>query len=249
MFPCTTVPPAILPIPPLIGHTFGSIYCSLQFQSVSFRCAKHYVLVTLNRIIRLIFGPTQLCACKMAACFGPFFGPPAGKRMKLENFAHLLNFVEASWDVMANAQKPDFVFRRNARPHLNRQGASFQSTTGSRGVRISGSNVGYTMLRGSVWRLLATHCIRQFPLHFPSRASPCAITFQLESTTTRKALTSSRGQSTQTNKQTDKQTTRVPLWTEILTTQLLIGKQKDLFTFGIVVYWNFDFRVLIVENK
>jgi len=33
-----------------------------------------------------------------------------------------------------------------------------------------------------VWRALATHSIRQFPLHFPSRASPCAITFQLEST-------------------------------------------------------------------
>ena len=29
-------------------------------------------------------------------------------------------------------------------------GASVQSTTGSRGVRISGSNVGYTMFRGSV---------------------------------------------------------------------------------------------------
>ena len=32
-----------------------------------------------------------------------------------------------------------------------------------------------------VWRVLATHCIRQFPLHFPSLASPCAITFQLYS--------------------------------------------------------------------
>ena len=30
----------------------------------------------------------------------------------------------------------------------------------------------------------ATHSIRQFPLHFPSNASPCAITFQLESTST-----------------------------------------------------------------
>ena len=29
---------------------------------------------------------------------------------------------------------------------------------------------------------MATHSIRQFPLHFPSRVSPCAITFQLEST-------------------------------------------------------------------
>jgi len=30
-----------------------------------------------------------------------------------------------------------------------------------------------------VCRVLATHSIRQFSLHFPSRASPCAITFQL----------------------------------------------------------------------
>ena len=34
-----------------------------------------------------------------------------------------------------------------------------------------------------VWRVLATHCNRQFPLNFPSHASPCATTFQLESTT------------------------------------------------------------------
>ena len=33
-----------------------------------------------------------------------------------------------------------------------------------------------------VWRVLATHSFRQFPLHFLSRASPCAITFQLDST-------------------------------------------------------------------
>ena len=31
-----------------------------------------------------------------------------------------------------------------------------------------------------VWRVLATHCILLSPFHFPSRASPCAITFQLE---------------------------------------------------------------------
>ena len=43
---------------------------------------------------------------------------------------------------MAHAQKPDFVFRRNGRVHLNRRGASVQSTTDSRCVRISGSNGG-----------------------------------------------------------------------------------------------------------
>ena len=60
--------------------------------------------------------------------------------------------VDSSWNVMAHAQKPDFVFRRNGLVHLNRQWGvvSFQSTTGSRGVRISGSNAGYTMFRGSV---------------------------------------------------------------------------------------------------
>ena len=61
-------------------------------------------------------------------------------------------------------------------------GASVQSNTGSRGVRIKGSNARYTMFRGSVkgsgW--LPTP-FASFHLHFPSRASPCAITFQLES--------------------------------------------------------------------
>ena len=58
-------------------------------------------------------------------------------------------------------------------------GAVVQSTTGSRGVRISLSNAAYATFRGSV-RVLAT--IRQFPFHFPSRASPCTIRFQTHST-------------------------------------------------------------------
>jgi hypothetical protein len=60
-------------------------------------------------------------------------------------------------------------------------GALFLSITGSRIVRISGSNAGYTMFRGSV---KSTGClsILQFPLHFPSSASPCAVTFHLAST-------------------------------------------------------------------
>jgi len=58
-------------------------------------------------------------------------------------------------------------------------GESVQSTAGSREVRISVSNGGYITLRGRV-KVLATHSIRQFPLHFPSRASPCAIPFQTQ---------------------------------------------------------------------
>ena len=59
-------------------------------------------------------------------------------------------------------------------------GASVQSTAGSRGVRISLSNAGYTTFGGGV-RVLATHSFRQFPLHFPSRASPCATRFRTSS--------------------------------------------------------------------
>ena len=82
--------------------------------------------------------------------------------------------------------------RAETRSHLSAKrtspfksaGASVQSTTGSRGVRISGSNAGYTMFQGSVKST-------GYPLHSPvspslppSRVSPCAIiTFQLDSTT------------------------------------------------------------------
>ena len=68
--------------------------------------------------------------------------------------------VEASWNVMSHGQKPDFVFRRNGRVHLNRRGASVQSATGNRVVRISGSNAGFTMFRGSVKST-------GYPLHSP----------------------------------------------------------------------------------
>jgi len=77
---------------------------------------------------------------------------------KLEYFfpVSVQSEVDCVWNVMAHAQKPDFVFRRNGRFHLT----SVQSTTGSRGVRISGSNAGYTRFRGSVKGT-------GYPLHSP----------------------------------------------------------------------------------
>ena len=59
--------------------------------------------------------------------------------------------------------------QRNRQVHLNRQEVSAQSTTGSRGVRISGSNAGYTTFRGSVKST-------GYPLHLPVSPSlplPC----------------------------------------------------------------------------
>jgi len=81
---------------------------------------------------------------------------------------------------MAHAQKPDFVFRRNGRVHLNRRGRQFSRLLTA---EVCASAVRHTPCSEVVWRVLATHSILQFPLHFPSRASPCAITFQSDSTT------------------------------------------------------------------
>jgi hypothetical protein len=58
--------------------------------------------------------------------------------------------VEASWNVMAHAQKPDLVFRRNGRFHLNRPEDVRSVDYCQPRLRISGSNAGYTMFWGSV---------------------------------------------------------------------------------------------------
>ena len=83
---------------------------------------------------------------------------------------------------MAHAQKPDFVFRRIERVHLNRQGRQFSRLLAAE-VCAPAVVMLDTPCSEVVCRELATHSIRHFPLHFPSRASLCAITFQLDSTT------------------------------------------------------------------
>jgi len=88
----------------------------------------------------------------------------AAEQLKLAgNATDLMWEADCVWNVMEHEQKPDFVFRRNGRVHLNRWGASVQSTTGRRCVRISGSygsNAGYTMFRGSLKSI-------GYPLHSP----------------------------------------------------------------------------------
>ena len=96
--------------------------------------------------------------------------------------------VEASWNVMAHAQKPDFVFLRNGRVHLNRLGRQFSRLLAAE-VCASAVVMVDTPCSEVVWRVLASHSIRQFPLYFHSRASPCAITFPLESTSVSEKIT------------------------------------------------------------
>jgi len=67
--------------------------------------------------------------------------------------------------------RAEIIFRLSAKrtSQFKSAGASVQSTTGSRGVRISGSNAGYNMFRGSVKGT-------SYPLHSPVSPSlpiPC----------------------------------------------------------------------------
>ena len=91
--------------------------------------------------------------------------------------------LDCVWNVMAHAHKPYFVFRRNGRVLLNRRGLQFSRLLAA---EVCASAV--VMLDAPcsevVWRVLAIHSIRQFPLLFPCRGSPCAITFQMDSTHT-----------------------------------------------------------------
>jgi len=91
--------------------------------------------------------------------------------------------VGCVWNVMAHAQKPHFVFRRNGLVHLNRRGRQFSRLLAAE-VCASAVVMLDTPCSEVMWGVLATHSIRQFPLHFPSRASPCAIRFQTHSTYT-----------------------------------------------------------------
>ena len=82
---------------------------------------------------------------------------------------------------MAHAQKPDFVFRaKQTSPFKSAGGRQFSRLLAAEVCGISGSNAGYTVFRGSVKGT-------GYPLHshlspsLPSYVSPCAITFQLES--------------------------------------------------------------------
>jgi hypothetical protein len=93
--------------------------------------------------------------------------------------------------VIAHAQKPDFVFRQYWRVHLNRPGGGGKGGVSSVDywqASCAHQPAGFVLLvlacvlqlRDAYWLPTPFSC---YPLHFSSRASPCAITFQLEYTT------------------------------------------------------------------
>jgi len=82
---------------------------------------------------------------------------------------------------MAHVQKPDFVFQQRGQVCLNQWGHQFSRVLAAE-LYASAVIMLDAPCSEVVWTVLATHSIRQFPFHFPSRASLCAITFQMDST-------------------------------------------------------------------
>jgi len=93
---------------------------------------------------------------------------------------------------MAHAQKPDLVFQRNGRVHLNRRGCQFSRLLAAEECGSADSNC-IDRVPTYSGRLLPTHSIRIFLLHFPARASPCAIRFQTRYTGSFPGVKSGRG--------------------------------------------------------
>ena len=96
-----------------------------------------------------------------------------------------LQAVDCVWNMMAHAQKTDFVFVVKGR-------CPFQSVSlGRQFIWLLAAEVctsAVVMLDTAcsevAWSVMATHRILHFSLLFPTHVSPCDITFQLESTLT-----------------------------------------------------------------
>jgi hypothetical protein len=82
------------------------------------------------------------------------------EQYKLICFTH--NVSSRIGQLKCDGTRADTRFRLSVKrtSQFKSAGASVKSTTGSRGVRISGSNAGYTMFRGSVKSI-------DYPLHSP----------------------------------------------------------------------------------
>ena len=67
-----------------------------------------------------------------------------------EQKTYCTQLVDCVWNVMAHAQKPDFVAQRIGRVHLNRRRSQFGRLPAAEVCVSAVNNAGYTKFRGSV---------------------------------------------------------------------------------------------------
>jgi hypothetical protein len=154
-----------------------SIKCSKHVEDTVFKlkhkCKKCHLLVLIAYFSRSLFG----CSEYMTRPWDVLWN--VDLLCQTSRSWERISLVEARSNAMAHAQETRFRLSAKRTGPFKSAGASVPSTR-SRCVRISGSNAGYTMFRGSVKSTGYPLHSPVSPLQFPSRASPCAITFQLE---------------------------------------------------------------------
>jgi len=116
---------------------------------------------------------------------------PSIEDMKYNSGGWGVGVLDCFWNVMTHAQKPDFVLRRNGRVHLNRQERSFSRLLAAEVCASAVVMLDTSCSRGGV-KGTGYPLHSPVPLHFTSRASPCAITFQLDYTIYRRHEIDSR---------------------------------------------------------
>jgi hypothetical protein len=138
-----------------------------------------------TRFVQYLFRKKKSCSAAMATHSAITF---ATYYVTMRKAAWSKHKVDCVWNVMAHAQKPDCVSRRNGRVHLNQRWGGGEGDHFSRLLagELCTSDCRVCTARASLWfavmwRLQVTHSILLFPLHFSSRASPCSITFQTQS--------------------------------------------------------------------
>ena len=89
--------------------------------------------------------------------------------------------VQLVRNVMAHAQKPNFVFPRNGRVHSNRWGRQFSRLLAAE-VCASALVMLDIPRSGVAWEYWLPTPFASFPFTSPSRASPCATRFRTSST-------------------------------------------------------------------
>jgi hypothetical protein len=101
-----------------------------------------------------------VCQCRWRECIPTKCWYPLTELRSAIIIILKLPVVDCVWNVMAHAQKPDFVFRRNGRVHINRRGRQFSRLLAA---ELCASAVVMVVMLDTcfevVWRVLATHSI------------------------------------------------------------------------------------------
>ena len=160
--------------------------CLLQSAVVPFCCSQLYIRIIIAGLQVVNEGDRYLVLLSVSFTFCCVEEIRYAGMILVSTWMYILAAKEGKvvrGHLKCDGTRAETRFRLSAKrtSSFKSAGASIQSTTDSRGVRISGSNAGYTMFRGSVKGT-------GYPLHSPVSPSlplpalPCAITFQLEST-------------------------------------------------------------------